>query len=54
MKSVLNAAARRNMDKIKDNMGEEALATAAQAIRLRSEDVPTPAGLKPQQRIINQ
>ena len=46
MKSVLNAAARRNMDKIKDNMGEEALATAAQAIRLRSEDVPTPAGLK--------
>jgi 2-iminobutanoate/2-iminopropanoate deaminase len=46
MKSVLNAAARRNMDKIKDNMGEEALASAAQAIRLRSEDVPTPAGLK--------
>jgi 2-iminobutanoate/2-iminopropanoate deaminase len=46
MKSVLNAAARRNMDKIKDNIGEEALAMAAQAIRLRTEDVPTPAGLK--------
>lgn len=46
MKSVLNAAARRNMDKIKDNVGEEALTLAAQAIRLRSEDVPTPAGLK--------
>jgi 2-iminobutanoate/2-iminopropanoate deaminase len=46
MKSVLNAAARRNMDKIKDNMGEEALAVAAQAIRLRSEDVSAPAGLK--------
>ncbi len=46
MKSVLNAAARRNMDKIKDHMGEEALLLAAQAIRLRSEDAPTPAGLK--------
>jgi 2-iminobutanoate/2-iminopropanoate deaminase len=46
MKSVLNAAARRHMDKIKENMGEQALAQAANAIRLRSEDVPTPAGLK--------
>jgi 2-iminobutanoate/2-iminopropanoate deaminase len=46
MKSVLNAAARRNMDKIKDNMGEEALLQAAQGIRLRSEEVATPAGLK--------
>jgi enamine deaminase RidA (YjgF/YER057c/UK114 family) len=47
MKSVLNAAARRNMDKVKENMGEEALDAAAQAIRLRSEDaLVAPAGLK--------
>jgi 2-iminobutanoate/2-iminopropanoate deaminase len=46
MKSVLNAAARRHMDKIKENIGEQALAQAANAIRLRSEDMPTPAGLK--------
>jgi 2-iminobutanoate/2-iminopropanoate deaminase len=49
MKSVLNAAARRNLDKIKEDMGEEALAQAAQAIRLRSDDAPsliTSAGLK--------
>jgi 2-iminobutanoate/2-iminopropanoate deaminase len=47
MKSVLNAAARRNMDRIKDDMGAQALATAAQAIRLRSEDaLVAPAGLK--------
>ena len=46
MKSVLNAAARRNMDRVKQEMGDEALQQAAQGIRLRSEDVPTPAGLK--------
>lgn len=38
MKSVLNAAARRNMDRVKQDMGEEALEQAAKAIRLRSED----------------
>jgi 2-iminobutanoate/2-iminopropanoate deaminase len=46
MKSVLNAAARRNMDAVKEKLGSQALEQAAQAIRLRSEDVPTPAGLK--------
>jgi enamine deaminase RidA (YjgF/YER057c/UK114 family) len=49
MKSVLNAAARRKMDKIKEDLGEEALASAAQALRLRSEDASSPiapAGLK--------
>jgi 2-iminobutanoate/2-iminopropanoate deaminase len=46
MKSVLNAAARRNMDAVKEKMGAEALAQAAQAIRLRSEDTPPPPGLK--------
>ncbi len=46
MKSVLNAAARRNMDKIKEELGPQALSQAAQAIRLRTEDVPAPAGLK--------
>ncbi|NJM44044.1 MAG: hypothetical protein HC858_08875, partial [Brachymonas sp.] len=37
MKSVINAAARRNMDQIKDQMGQEALGLAAQSLRLRSE-----------------
>ncbi len=46
MKSVLNAAARRNMDSLKDKLGPQALEQAAQAIRLRSEDVPAPEGLK--------
>ncbi|WP_349627833.1 RidA family protein [Variovorax sp. PCZ-1] len=46
MKSVINAAARRNMDAVKEKMGQEALDKAAQAIRLRSEDMPTPPGLK--------
>lgn len=46
MKSVLNAAARRNMDTLKDKLGPQALEQAAQAIRLRSEDVPAPEGLK--------
>jgi 2-iminobutanoate/2-iminopropanoate deaminase len=46
MKSVLNAAARRNMEAVKEKLGPEALELAAQAIRLRSEDMPAPAGLK--------
>jgi 2-iminobutanoate/2-iminopropanoate deaminase len=46
MKSVLNAAARRNMEATKEKMGEAALQQAAQAIRLRSEDMPAPEGLK--------
>ncbi len=46
MKSVLNAAARRNMEAVKEKLGPEALSQAAQAIRLRSEDMPAPAGLK--------
>jgi 2-iminobutanoate/2-iminopropanoate deaminase len=46
MKSVLNAAARRNMAAVKEKLGPEALELAAQAIRLRSEDMPAPAGLK--------
>jgi 2-iminobutanoate/2-iminopropanoate deaminase len=46
MKSVLNAAARRNLDKIKEDMGEQALEQAAKGIRLRSEDVAAPKGLK--------
>lgn len=46
MKSVMNAAARRNMDKVKESIGEEALTQAAQAIRLRSEDAIAPEGLK--------
>ncbi len=40
MKSVLNAAARRNMDQIKESLSEEALAKAALAIRLRTQDSP--------------
>jgi 2-iminobutanoate/2-iminopropanoate deaminase len=43
MKSVLNAAARRNMDSVKQAMGEEALQQAAKAIRLRSEDAAVSA-----------
>ncbi len=46
MKSVLNAAARRNMDKIKEELDPQALSQAAQAIRLRSGEGPAPAGLK--------
>ncbi len=46
MKSVLNAAARRNMDAIKEQRSAEDLAQAAQAIRLRSADAPAPDGLK--------
>lgn len=46
MKSVLNAAARRKMDSVKETLGAEALAQAAQALKLRSEDMATPAGLK--------
>jgi 2-iminobutanoate/2-iminopropanoate deaminase len=46
MKSVLNAAARRNMNTMRENMGQEALERAAQALRLRSEDAPKPPGLK--------
>ena len=46
MKSVLNAAARRNMDAVKEKLGEQALAQAAQAIRLRTDDRPAPEGLK--------
>jgi 2-iminobutanoate/2-iminopropanoate deaminase len=46
MKSVLNAAARRNMDAIKEQRSTEDLAQAAQAIRLRSADAPAPDGLK--------
>ena len=46
MKSVLNAAARRNMDAVKEKMGAEALAQAAQGIRLRTEDMPAPDSLK--------
>ncbi len=46
MKSVVNAAARRNMDKVKENLGQEALAQASQAIRLRSEDAPDMASRK--------
>ena len=46
MKSVLNAAARRNMEAVKEKMGADALEQAAQAIQLRSADAPAPAGLK--------
>jgi 2-iminobutanoate/2-iminopropanoate deaminase len=46
MKSVLNAAARRNMDAVKEKLGPEALELAAQALRLRSEDAQASAGLK--------
>jgi 2-iminobutanoate/2-iminopropanoate deaminase len=46
MKSVLNAAARRNMNTVKETMGEQALAQAALAIRLRSDESPAPQGLK--------
>jgi 2-iminobutanoate/2-iminopropanoate deaminase len=42
LKSVLNAAALRHMNTVKDKMGEQALTQAAQAIRLRSEDSPVP------------
>jgi 2-iminobutanoate/2-iminopropanoate deaminase len=46
MKSVLNVAARRNMEAIKEQRSSEDLAQAAQAIRLRSADAPAPDGLK--------
>ncbi len=46
MKSVLNAAARRNLDAIKENLDPQVLQQAAQAIRLRSEDLSAPEGLK--------
>ncbi len=46
MKSVLNAAARRNMDAVKERLGPQALQEAAQAIRLRTEDLPAPQSLK--------
>jgi 2-iminobutanoate/2-iminopropanoate deaminase len=48
MKSVINAAARRKMDEVKQQMGDEALQQAAQAIRLRSEDAAAaaPQGVK--------
>lgn len=46
MKSVLNAAARRKMDSLKETLGAEALAQAAQALKLRSEDMAAPKGLK--------
>jgi 2-iminobutanoate/2-iminopropanoate deaminase len=46
MKSVLNAAARRKMENVKETLGAEALAQAAQALKLRSDDSPTPEGLK--------
>ncbi len=46
MKSVLNAAARRNMDAVKEKLGPKALEQAAQAIRLRFEDTPSAPGLK--------
>jgi 2-iminobutanoate/2-iminopropanoate deaminase len=45
MKSVLNSAARRNMETLKETLGEQALAQAAQAIRLRSADQPLPPAL---------
>ncbi len=45
MKSVLNSAARRHMETLKESMGAEALAHAAQAIRLRSADEPLPEAL---------
>jgi 2-iminobutanoate/2-iminopropanoate deaminase len=45
MKSVLNSAARRNMETLKETLGEQALAQAAQAIRLRSADEPLPPAL---------
>jgi enamine deaminase RidA (YjgF/YER057c/UK114 family) len=38
MKSVLNAAARRQMEAVKERIGPEALEAAAKAIRLRTED----------------
>lgn len=48
MKSVLNAAARRNMDAVKERLGPQALEHAARAIRLRTEDalMPAPESLK--------
>lgn len=46
MKSVLNAAARRNMEALKEQKSTEDLVQAAQAIRLRSADAPAPDGLK--------
>lgn len=42
MKSVLNSAARRHMEALKESIGPVALAQAAQAIRLRSADEPAP------------
>jgi 2-iminobutanoate/2-iminopropanoate deaminase len=41
MKSVLNPAVRRNMELLKESIGPQALAQAAQAIRLRSADQPS-------------
>jgi 2-iminobutanoate/2-iminopropanoate deaminase len=41
MKSVLNSAARRHMEALKESIGPQALAQAAQAIRLRSADEPS-------------
>jgi enamine deaminase RidA (YjgF/YER057c/UK114 family) len=46
MKSVLNAAVRRNMEAVKEKLGPEALEKAALAIKLRSDNAPTPEGLK--------
>jgi 2-iminobutanoate/2-iminopropanoate deaminase len=46
MKSVLNAAARRNMDAVKEKLSPQALEQAAQAIRLRSDGAVAPQGLK--------
>jgi 2-iminobutanoate/2-iminopropanoate deaminase len=44
MKSVLNAAARRNMEVVAERVGPEALEAAAKAIRFRTEeDVSLPA-----------
>ncbi len=46
MKSVLNAAARRNLEAAREKLSPQALQHAASALRLRSEDVPAPEGLK--------
>ncbi len=46
MKSVLNAAARRNLEAAKEKLSPQALEQAAQTIRLRSQDAPAPEGLK--------
>jgi 2-iminobutanoate/2-iminopropanoate deaminase len=49
MKSVINAAARRKMDLVKEQLGPERLEQAAQAIRLRSEDSLTGLPAQPQE-----